>query len=221
MLAITGQGVIVGALAIWRVVRAPIVFAFNIIAALVILFEEWGWRPLAALLGQLAQYRPIAAIERWIAGLHPYASLLVFTLPTVLLLPLKFIAMWLLASGKLFAASALFVGAKITSTALVARIFMLTKPALMRIGWFARGYAWFIPWKDALFAVIRASWVWRYGRVVKTRVMRDVTRISERLKPVWRQASEKLRQRLTVAQTVARVRWQALSTAIKERILQK
>ena len=145
-------------------------FVLQVMAALLILFEEWGWKPLSNLLARLAQFAPWARVERWIAQLPPYGALLIFALPTTLLLPLKFVAVWLLASGQVAAATGLFLGAKIASTALIARIFMLTKPALMRIDWFARAYNWFVPWKDAFFATIRASWIWRYGRVIKTRV---------------------------------------------------
>lgn len=168
---------------LWSIVRAPVMFVLNIIAALIVLFEEWGWRPLSELLAWFAKFRPWAAAERWIARLPPYPALLVFALPTTLLMPLKFVAMWLLANGKFAAATGLFVGAKIASTALVARIFMLTKPALMRLASFARAYGWFIPWKDHLFAIIRSSWVWRYGRMVKTRVRLEAKRAYERLKP--------------------------------------
>jgi hypothetical protein len=170
---------------LWSIVRAPVMFVLNILAALIVLFEEWGWRPLSELLAWFAKFRPWAAVERWIARLPPYPALLVFALPTAFLMPLKFVAMWLLASGKFAAATGLFVGAKIASTALVARIFMLTKPALMRLAWFARAYGWFIPWKDHLFAIIRASWVWRYGRMIKTRVKRDAKQAYARWRPTF------------------------------------
>lgn len=169
--------------AFWSVARAPTLFVLNILAALIVLFEEWGWRPLSNLLARLARYRPIAALERIIAKAPPYAALLVFALPTTLLLPLKLVAMWLLANGQVGAATALFIGAKIASTALIARIFLLTKPALMRIPWFARAYGWFMPWKDHLFAIIRASWVWRYGRMVKTRAKLEAGRAWRRWGP--------------------------------------
>lgn len=178
---------------LWSIVRAPVMFVLNILAALIVLFEEWGWRPLSELLAWFAKFRPWAAVERWIARLPPYPALLVFALPTALLMPLKFVAMWLLANGKLAAATGLFVGAKIASTALVARIFMLTKPALMRLEWFARAYGWFIPWKDHLFAIIRASWVWRYGRMVKTRVTRDAKHAYERWRLTLQSAGARLR----------------------------
>ena len=53
----------------------------------------------------------------------------------------------------------------------------------MRIGWFARLYEWFVPWKDALFAEIRASWVWRYSRMLKTRIKLAVARAWGRMQP--------------------------------------
>ncbi|WP_051111992.1 hypothetical protein [Hyphomicrobium denitrificans] len=167
----------------WSIARGPIITALNVIAALIVLFEEWGWRPLSDFIAHLAKYAPIAAVERWVAGLPPYAALFTIALPTTLLLPLKFVAVWLLANNHFATATLLFLGAKLASTALIARIFILTKPALMRIAWFARAYDWFVPWKDALFAQIRASWVWRYGRMVKTRVKLELTRAWARMKP--------------------------------------
>ncbi|WP_409562917.1 hypothetical protein [Hyphomicrobium sp. MC8b] len=174
----------------WSIVRGPLITALNITAALIILFEEWGWRPLSNLLGRLAAFAPIAAIERLLARLPPYAALIALALPTSLLLPLKFVAIWLLANEHFLSATLLLVGAKIASTALIARVFLLVKPALMRIGWFAALFNWFVPWKDALYAQIRASWVWRYGRVVKARTMAEVRKVWAAARPrvaaVWR-----------------------------------
>ncbi|WP_290990016.1 hypothetical protein [Hyphomicrobium sp.] len=174
----------------WTISRGPLIAALNIFMALIILFEEWGWRPLSDLIGRLAKYAPVAAAERFIAGLPPYAALLVLAFPTALLLPLKFVAVWLLANGHFATATLLFVGAKIASTAIIAHLFILTKPSLMQIGWFARGFNWLMPWKDALFAQIRGSWVWRYGRVVKARAKDAVAKLWARTRPqvaaLWR-----------------------------------
>lgn len=142
--------------------------------ALVIVFEEWGWRPLAAALAQLARLKPIAWLEAQIQRLPPYGALLVFGAPSVLILPLKLVAVFLIASGREFEATLLFIGAKIVGTAIVARLFQLTEDQLLRIPWFARVYGVFMPWKNALTAWIHDSWPWRYGRVVKERVRRLV-----------------------------------------------
>jgi hypothetical protein len=174
----------------WTISRGPLIAALQITAALIILFEEWGWRPLSNLLGRLAQFAPIAALERVIAGLPPYAALVTLLFPATLILPLKFLAIWLLANEHFVSATLLFVGAKIASTALVARIFILTKPSLMQIEWFARAFNWFVPWKDALYEQIRASWVWRYGRIVKMRVAAETRQVWKRFSPqmqeIWK-----------------------------------
>jgi hypothetical protein len=73
----------------WAAVRPALRTALEILVALIIVFEEWGWRPLADLLGRLARWRPWAAIEAVIIRLPPYVALVVFALPTLLLLPLK------------------------------------------------------------------------------------------------------------------------------------
>ncbi len=142
------------------------------IAAVVVVFMEWGWRPLAELLGLLARLRIFARLELLIRGLPPYGALAVFVLPSLLVLPLKLISFVLIAKGYKLAAAALFAGAKIVGTALVARIYMLTQVALMRIGWFKRAYEFLMPIKTRLLAYIRESTVWRLGRIVKTRIKR-------------------------------------------------
>lgn len=139
------------------------------VLALIILFEEWGWRPLAALLARLGRLAPIARLEAAIASLPPYPALLVFALPGLALLPLKLLALSLIATGHVVSAGLLFVGAKVVGTALVARIFQLTQPKLMQLAWFARLYNIFMPWKEALIARVRQSPVWQAGKAIKER----------------------------------------------------
>jgi hypothetical protein len=170
--------------AVWLVAKPVLKRGLEFLLALIIVFEEWGWRPLAELLGQLARWRPWAVLESVIVRLPPYAALLVFALPTLLLLPLKFLALFLVANGQLVLATALFVAAKVVATALVARLFLLTQPALMRIGWFAWGYDTIMPWKEALVDRVHASWAWRVGRVVKERARRAALSEWRRWRPV-------------------------------------
>lgn len=159
-------------LLMWNVVRPVLRGVLQVVLALLILLEEWGWRPLADLLGRLAKWRPWAQLEYGIAQLPPYAALVVFVLPSALLMPLKFLALFLVAKGQLVLAGLLFAAAKVVATALVARLFMLTQPALMQIGWFAWAYETVMPWKEALVERVRASWVWRVSRVWKERAGR-------------------------------------------------
>jgi hypothetical protein len=154
----------------WAILRLIVRRLFEILFALILIFEEWGWRPLAAALARLAKFPIIARIETLITALPPYGALAVFVLPSILIFPLKLLALFLIATGHALSAALLFVGAKIAGTAILARLFMLTQPKLMQIGWFARLYNWLMPWKDRAFAAIRSSWAWRYGRIVKHKI---------------------------------------------------
>lgn len=191
-----GEIVVSAARSILRWIGLALNSALQVLLALVLLFEEWGWRPLSAALAWLGEFRIVARLERVIAGLPPYAALAALALPTSVLFPLKLLAVYLVAQGKVVAAGFLFVGAKIASTALIARLFMLTRPALMRLSWFAAAYDVIMPWKEALFAKIRASWAWRYGRMLKTAVRLEAKQAWQR----WRPA-------IAAALGAARLRW--------------
>jgi hypothetical protein len=172
-----------GIAAVWRFLRPYLIFALNVLVALLLLFEEWGWRPLSNLLGQLARFRIWGMAELWIAGLPPYGALVALGIPTAILVPAKLFGVYLLALGHIISATLLLLAAKLASTALITRIFILTKPALMQIGWFKRAFDVFVPWQEALFDRIRSSWVWRYGRVVKWRAGGYLRRTWRTLRP--------------------------------------
>lgn len=146
--------------------------AAGFVVALLILFEEWGWEPLQALLGRLAGWLRLARVERWLSSLPPYAALAVFAVPGLALLPLKLVAVALVARGQAWAGLLLIVGAKLVGTAVVARLFTLLKPALMRLDWFAALYARWTAWKAELLAQVRASAAWQAAVAMKRRLLR-------------------------------------------------
>jgi hypothetical protein len=144
--------------------------------ALVLMFYEWGWQSLSAVFEWLAK-RPIWGwLEAQIRRAPPWLALILFLLPSATLFPLKILALWLVAHGQKMAGVALIFAAKIVGTALIARLFVLTQPALMQIAWFARFFNWFKPWKDAWIAALRASWPWRYARVMNAQIRRQMRR---------------------------------------------
>ena len=132
-----------------------------------LLFEEWGWEPLAALVARLARLPLWARLEAAVRALPPWAALLVFLVPVVMLLPFKLLALLLLGRGHATSAVLLLVGAKVTGTAIVARLFQLVEPALMRIPLFARWYPRWKLWKDRVYAHVRESAPWRMARQLK------------------------------------------------------
>ena len=150
---------------------------FSWALALLILFEEWGWVPLGRLLARLGRLPIVALLERRIQLLTPRASLAMFFLPTLALVPVKVLALWLIGQGHGLLGVAVVVAAKLAGTAVVARLFTLTQPALMQVGWFARIYLRWTAWKDALLARVRASAAWRAIGLAKAAARAAVERM--------------------------------------------
>ncbi len=144
--------------------------------ALLILFEEWGWDPLQRALARLGRLPLLRQAEVLITRLPPPAALVVFTVPALLLLPVKLLALGLIARGQHLSGLAVIVVAKLVGTAVVARLFALTRPALLQMPWFARAYGRWLAWKGALLAQLRASWAWRSARVLRRGVRQQWAR---------------------------------------------
>ena len=152
---------------ILRSLLQPFKWLLSWLVALVILFEEWGWEPLMRLAGALTRLPPVAWLERRITALPPYGALAVFVAPTLLLLPIKLLAFLLIGHGHAWSGLLVVVVAKIAGTAVVARLFMLTRPQLMQMDWFAWLHARWSAVKERLLAMARASAAWRLARTMK------------------------------------------------------
>ena len=139
---------------------------FGVLAA-VLLFEEWGWEPLAHLFARLARLPLWGLLERKITSLPRWGALLVFGAPMVALLPVKLLALFLFGRGHAVMGLTLLLSAKLLGTAILARLFQLTQPALMKFEWFSHWYPRWKAWKDDLMGQIRKSEPWQWGHRVK------------------------------------------------------
>ncbi len=151
---------------------APLRWLIKVILALLILFEEWGWEPLRRVFALIAKLPVIRQFEALLKRLPPRWAFVVLILPSLLILPIKLLAVWLVAQGRYGLGVALVIGAKLVGTALLAWLFQLIQPALMQLPWFARFYARWTRWKADLLVWIRSSGVWRTARAIKLRVKR-------------------------------------------------
>jgi hypothetical protein len=154
--------------------------ALGVLIALVVLFEEWGWEPLQRLMARIARLPGLRQLEDMVARLPPWAALIVVLLPSFLLVPVKLFALWLIGVGKGGLGLTVIVVAKIIGTAVVARLFTLTRPALKRLLWFDAIYGRWVAWKESVIARVRLSWAWRVGRVVKRSVVARMQRFRQR-----------------------------------------
>lgn len=155
-----------------KLLLAPLRWLLRVVLALLILFEEWGWEPLRRAFALLARLPVIRHLETLLRRLPPRWAFLVLVLPSLLILPIKLLAVWLVAQGRVVLGVGVIVAAKVGGTALLAWLFQLIQPALMQLPWFARVYARWTAWKAELLAWVRASAVWRTARAIKLRVKR-------------------------------------------------
>lgn len=161
-----------------KIIRTPLLAS----VVIVLLFEEWGWEPLARTFTALGKLPCWATLERLITRLPPWAALVVFGIPVLVLVPVKLLALYLFGRGHLALGLLMVVMAKIMGTAMAARLFQLTQPTLMRLPWFARLYPHWKIWKDSLLNRVRASTPWKLAQRFKTRAKKYVRMAWRRLK---------------------------------------
>jgi hypothetical protein len=157
---------------LFKALLAPLRWLVRLLLALLILFEEWGWEPLQQAMALLGRLPLLRQLEAGLRRLPPYAALAVLLLPSLLIIPIKLLALWLITQGQALLGLAVIVAAKLGGTAVLAWLFHLIQPALMQLPWFASLYARWTGWKAELLAWVRASAVWRLARVLKLRLRR-------------------------------------------------
>jgi hypothetical protein len=122
--------------------------AFWVILALLFLLEAWLWdhlqRIVARIVGGIPWGRIKPALAALISRLSPQATLVVFVVPFVLLLPLKFLEFWLLVHRQWRAGVVVLILAKLIGLGVTAFIFEVTKDKLLRMAWFCRVYEFFL-----------------------------------------------------------------------------
>lgn len=168
-----------------RLLRGLFNLTVGPLLALVLIFEEWGWEPLQRLIGHLARLPLWARMETLIRGLPPYGALLVFFVPTLLLFPVKLLALYWIGKGHAVLGMTVALAAKMLGTAAVARLFALTHPALMRLAWFANLYGRWKPWKDGLIAQVKASSAWLAVQTALRALRASLRALRDRFKSYW------------------------------------
>jgi hypothetical protein len=83
---------------------------------------------------------PMPRLRSWIRSLPPYPCLALFSVPVILLEPVKMIAAYMAATGQFIWAAVTFAVGELLKLVLVERLFELTKNKLMKIPAFAWAY---------------------------------------------------------------------------------
>lgn len=110
----------------------------------------------------LARHFEFKRLRAWIKSRPPYQSLALFSVPVIILEPIKPLAAYLVATGQFLSGAAAFVGCELLKLVLVERLFHLTRDKLMRIPAFAWAYGKFSEMK----AWLAATEAWRTIRAL-------------------------------------------------------
>jgi hypothetical protein len=131
------------------------------LAAAIVFFEQTLVKYLNVAMAVVARWPPIARIEAWLVRLPPYAALIAFVAPSILILPIKLIALWFAAMGEYGLALGTLIVGKMIGTAVLARLYRILRPTLVTIPWYAKADAWFFYWRDQAYAFVKSLPAWK------------------------------------------------------------
>ena len=156
-----------------RIVSYVLAFAYFLVDALFVSLA----RPIS---NWLAHHLRLERLRAWIKSLPPYPSLALFSIPVIILEPVKPVAAYLAATGQFLGAALTFILGELLKLVLVERLFALTRNKLMKIPAFAWAYAYY---KQAI-GWLRSTPAWQ--SIVALKIA-----ISEHLR-AWRARSRHL-----------------------------
>jgi hypothetical protein len=90
-----------------------------------------------------AKHLVLRNLRRWIRSLRPYPSLALFSIPVIILEPVKPVAAYLAATGQIVSSVLTLVVGELLKLVLIERLFSLTRDKLMKIPAFAWAYGKF------------------------------------------------------------------------------
>jgi hypothetical protein len=106
----------------------------------------------------MAANRPkqgMSRIRRAIENLGPWQSLALLAVPVCVVEPLKLAAVAIAGEGHWFSGTAVIIAAYAASLLLVDRLFVIVKPRLLKLHWFARLWCWLIIFRCRLTRSVR------------------------------------------------------------------
>lgn len=138
-------------------------------AAAVVFVEQVLIRYLNMMMVAVARWPPIARLEGWLMTLPPWAAVLTFAMPSIIILPVKVSALWFAAHHRFALATAAVVLGKIMATAIVARLYRILRPTMMQLRWFAWADTKFFAWRDWAYAFVKSLPAWQEAKALVQR----------------------------------------------------
>ncbi|HZP99395.1 MAG TPA: hypothetical protein VFB13_07645 [Reyranella sp.] len=142
-------------------IKRGLELVFVPIAAAVVFVEQVLIKYLNVAMAAFARLPWVARLEAWLVTLPPYGALATFAAPSILILPVKFSAVWFGYHRHYALAFASVLAGKVIGTAILARLYRILRPNLMTIGWFAWADTHFFYWRDKAYAFVKALPAWK------------------------------------------------------------
>jgi hypothetical protein len=108
------------------------------------------------------------SIHRFLNRLGPYQSLLIPAIPLAIVEPLKLVALFVVGKGHFIAGVLVMICAYAGSLFITERLFLVLKPKLLTLPWFAVAWQWFVTVRYKLVYWLRRTW---------TRLRRNARRV--------------------------------------------
>ena len=141
------------------------------------LIEEAVWDAINWCEEQIAFLRIIQIVERWLSARTPWQAAGLMLVPALALFPVKFLGLWLIATGHALSGVGVIVAAKLIGTAIVARLYRLCQTQLLSLTWFAAGHRLVL----RISAWARTTEAWKTASRWKAAVRASAKRIMLRL----------------------------------------
>jgi hypothetical protein len=162
------------------------------IVALIFLGLSWLWDHLHPIISFIVRLFPLEgvkeAVRRFMAGLRPYPTLVVFLIPAVVHELMKVVALLLFHKHQWVAGAVMYIAADVIGIALVAFLFETCKEKLLSIPWFAWCHARFEAahhWARVQVAPIKAH---IHQALVEAGLLGGRAGIIAKLMALWRYA---------------------------------
>lgn len=126
--------------------------------ALFFILEAWLWDVTGAAVQHALGWIPYARLKLWVAArvehLSPWLTLCVFIIPALVLLPLKFATLFLLAKGYVLPGIVMALFAKLLGLGVSSFLFALCKPKLMELRFIRWLYTHCVYWRARAHAMV-------------------------------------------------------------------
>lgn len=140
-----------------RISRSVILFA-----AIVYFMVDAVFLKIAAPVARwMARKRIFIRFRKWIGCLRPYPSLALFAVPVILLEPVKPVAAYLVATGRVTAGMTVLIAGELLKLVIIERLFKLCRRKLLKIPVFAWGYG---HWQYGVNLIVSMR-AWQAARV--------------------------------------------------------